>query len=299
MSKIFLDILEIFLNIYGYTYLRLDGSTKIEMRQILTERFNNDKRIFIFILSTRSGGLGINLTGADTVIFYDSDWNPAMDQQAQDRSHRIGQTREVHIYRLISEHTIEENILKKANQKRILDDVVTKEGCFTTEFFKQLDIRDLIADKPSIHPDKLQVTQQDWEKAVTSAEDENDVIAMQKAKYEQAIEYEEFDEDTTIINPSINEKQLKTNLAEDDIMSDIKIETKTDAAENLLTPIYRYAIKFLEVLNPLDMSKYELLDNEVEFEQQDWELESIQKLKDEEEVKNDQDDEVLFYEVVK
>jgi len=122
---------------------------------------------------------------------------------------------------------------------------------------------------------------------------------MQKAKYEQAIEYEEFDEDTTIINPSINEKQLKTNLAEDDIMSDIKIETKTDAAENLLTPIYRYAIKFLEVLNPLDMSKYELLDNEVEFEQQDWELESIQKLKDEEEVKNDQDDEVLFYEVVK
>jgi len=117
MSKM-LDILEIFLNIYGYTYLRLDGSTKIEMRQILTERFNNDKRIFIFILSTRSGGLGINLTGADTVIFYDSDWNPAMDQQAQDRSHRIGQTREVHIYRLISEHTIEENILKKSKSKK-------------------------------------------------------------------------------------------------------------------------------------------------------------------------------------
>jgi helicase SWR1 len=73
-----LDVLEIFLNIHGHRYLRLDGATKVEQRQILTERFNNDKRILAFILSTRSGGLGINLTGADTVIFYDSDWNPSM-----------------------------------------------------------------------------------------------------------------------------------------------------------------------------------------------------------------------------
>lgn len=65
------------------------------------ERFNGDKRIFAFILSTRSGGVGVNLTGADTVIFYDSDWNPTMDAQAQDRCHRIGQTRDVHIYRYL------------------------------------------------------------------------------------------------------------------------------------------------------------------------------------------------------
>lgn len=64
------------------------------------DQFNRDQRIFCFILSTRSGGLGVNLTGADTVIFYDSDWNPTMDAQAQDRCHRIGQTRDVHIYRL-------------------------------------------------------------------------------------------------------------------------------------------------------------------------------------------------------
>jgi len=71
------------------------------------ERFNADKRIFCFILSTRSGGVGVNLTGADTVVFYDSDWNSTMDAQAQDRCHRIGQTRDVHIYRLISERTVE------------------------------------------------------------------------------------------------------------------------------------------------------------------------------------------------
>ncbi|KAL9601814.1 MAG: hypothetical protein Q9219_002304 [cf. Caloplaca sp. 3 TL-2023] len=134
MTKV-LDLLEQFLNIHGHRYLRLDGSTKIEQRQILMDRFNNDPRILVFILSSRSGGLGINLTGADSVIFYDLDWNPAMDKQCQDRCHRIGQTRDVHIYRFVSEHTIEANILRKANQKRMLDDVIIQEGEFTTDYF--------------------------------------------------------------------------------------------------------------------------------------------------------------------
>ncbi|CAG0907943.1 unnamed protein product, partial [Cyprideis torosa] len=136
MTKM-LDVLEAFLNYHGHRYLRLDGTTKVEQRQALMERFNADKRIFVFILSTRSGGLGVNLTGADTVIFYDSDWNPTMDAQAQDRCHRIGQTRDVHIYRLISVATVEENILKKAQQKRALGNLAIEEGQFTTEFFKQ------------------------------------------------------------------------------------------------------------------------------------------------------------------
>jgi len=84
MSKM-LDVLEAFLNLNGHTYLRLDGATDVDRRQRLMDRFNNDPKVFCFILSTRSGGLGINLTGADTVVFYDSDWNPAMDAQAQDR----------------------------------------------------------------------------------------------------------------------------------------------------------------------------------------------------------------------
>ena len=139
-----LDILEQFLNIHGYRYLRLDGSTKIVQRQNLTDQFNNDPRITVFILSSRSGGLGINLTGADTVIFYDVDWNPAMDKQCQDRCHRIGQTREVNIYRLVSDHTIEVNILRKANQKQMLDDVVIQEGEFTTDHFDTVSVSDLL-----------------------------------------------------------------------------------------------------------------------------------------------------------
>lgn len=88
MSKM-LDILEIFLTYQKHMYFRLDGSTPIQQRQVLMDRFNADERVFVFILSTRSGGIGMNLTGADTVIFYDSDWNPTMDAQAQDRCHRV------------------------------------------------------------------------------------------------------------------------------------------------------------------------------------------------------------------
>lgn len=129
MTRI-LDLLEIFLNFHGYLYLRLDGATKIEDRQYITERFNADERVFCFISSSRSGGVGINLTGADTVIFYDSDFNPQMDRQCEDRAHRIGQIRDVHIYRFISQHTVEEAMLRKANQKRSLDDLVIQKGEF-------------------------------------------------------------------------------------------------------------------------------------------------------------------------
>ncbi|KAF7256965.1 hypothetical protein EG68_06353 [Paragonimus skrjabini miyazakii] len=163
-----LDILEQFLAYHGHRYVRLDGTTKVEHRQVLMERFNQDAQIFVFILSTRSGGLGVNLTGADTVIFYDSDWNPTMDAQAQDRCHRIGQTRDVHIYRLISERTVEENILRKANQKRFLSDVAIEGGRFTTAFFKQNTISELFAEPSGLHD--LVLAKQRRDDAVSSGE---------------------------------------------------------------------------------------------------------------------------------
>ncbi|KAG5464368.1 hypothetical protein LSCM1_00551 [Leishmania martiniquensis] len=125
-----LNILERFLALIGIKYARLDGSTRAELRQQYVDRFNADPRITCMILSTRSGGIGLNLTGADTVIFYDSDWNPTMDLQAQDRCHRIGQTRPVTIYRLISEHTVEESILEKARERKKLNNVVIRGGQF-------------------------------------------------------------------------------------------------------------------------------------------------------------------------
>lgn len=139
-----LDIFEQFLNLHGYIYVRLDGSVKTENRQKLVDRFNYNRKIFCFISSTRCGGVGINLTGADCVIFYDTDWNPSMDKQAQDRCHRIGQTKTVHIYRLISTNTIEENIFKKSLQKRELGGLII-EGNFNQEFFQKVSVKDILA----------------------------------------------------------------------------------------------------------------------------------------------------------
>ncbi|KAI8808723.1 SNF2 family N-terminal domain-containing protein [Cladochytrium replicatum] len=200
-----LDILEIFLNFHGHRYLRLDGATKVEHRQILMERFNSDKKIFVFILSTRSGGIGMNLTGADTVIFYDSDWNPAMDAQAQDRAHRIGQTRDVHIYRLISEHTIEENMLRKANQKRRLDNIVISGGEFTTDYVNRVNWRDWLDDPVEAEVLPLEpsgdentstaqkgITEGEMEAAMAAAEDESDVRAMQVAQSELDLDRMDF-----------------------------------------------------------------------------------------------------------
>jgi helicase SWR1 len=202
-----LDLLEQFLNIHGHRYLRLDGSTKVEQRQALTDRFNNDTRILCFILSSRSGGLGINLTGADTVIFYDLDWNPAMDRQCTDRAHRIGQTRDVHIYRFVSEHTIESNILRKANQKQLLDDVVIQEGDFTTDHFNKVSYKDMLDDAAGEDDvagaamDRVlggDMTQGKGKSVFEQAEDRDDVAAARVAEKEvQNADDADFDESLT------------------------------------------------------------------------------------------------------
>ncbi|CAD7969579.1 unnamed protein product [Amoebophrya sp. A120] len=125
-----LDILEEFLAVHNYTYSRLDGKTSNPDRQKLVDDFNEKPNTFIMLSSTRAGGIGLNLTGANVVIFYDSDWNPATDRQAMDRVHRIGQLKDVHVFRLLSSFTVEENIWRKQVIKRKLDDMVIDEGQF-------------------------------------------------------------------------------------------------------------------------------------------------------------------------
>uniref|UniRef100_A0A7R9YFY7 Chromatin-remodeling complex ATPase chain n=1 Tax=Pinguiococcus pyrenoidosus TaxID=172671 RepID=A0A7R9YFY7_9STRA len=124
-----LDILEDLMNMRAYSYCRIDGNTNYEDREDQIDAFNAaGSGIFAFILSTRAGGLGINLQTADTCILYDSDWNPQMDLQAQDRCHRIGQKRPVSVYRLVTEHSIEEKIVERAQQKLKLDAMVVQQG---------------------------------------------------------------------------------------------------------------------------------------------------------------------------
>ncbi|ORY39156.1 hypothetical protein BCR33DRAFT_788574 [Rhizoclosmatium globosum] len=126
-----MTIAEDLFRLRGWKHLRLDGSVKGEDREQLLKEFNKpDSEYNIFILSTRAGGLGLNLQTADTVIIFDSDWNPHQDLQAQDRAHRIGQKKEVRILRLITSNSIEEHILEKAQQKLALDGKVIQAGKF-------------------------------------------------------------------------------------------------------------------------------------------------------------------------
>src|SRR3954469_13808854 len=117
-----LDILAQYLSLRGFQFQRLDGSTKSEVRQQAMEHFNApNSDDYCFLLSTRAGGLGINLMTADTVVLFDSDWNPQADLQAMARAHRIGQTRPVSVYRLVSKDTIEEEVIERARNKLLLE----------------------------------------------------------------------------------------------------------------------------------------------------------------------------------
>ncbi|KAJ2437661.1 chromatin remodeling complex Adenosinetriphosphatase, partial [Coemansia sp. RSA 2337] len=128
MSRV-LDILEDYCMFRGYKYCRLDGSTDHEERVESIQEFSRpDSDKFIFLLTTRAGGLGITLTAADTVCIYDSDWNPQADLQAMDRAHRIGQTKQVYVYRFITEDSVEEKVLERAMQKLRLDQLVIQQG---------------------------------------------------------------------------------------------------------------------------------------------------------------------------
>ncbi|BGP56091.1 DNA-dependent ATPase fun30 [Rhodotorula sphaerocarpa] len=125
-----LDILEVVLDTMELKYLKLTGQTAVGDRQGLVDAYNQNEDITVFLLSTRAGGLGLNLTAANTVIFYDCDYNPHNDKQAQDRAYRIGQTREVKILRLVTRGSLDENMLELATAKLQLDAEVSggKEG---------------------------------------------------------------------------------------------------------------------------------------------------------------------------
>lgn len=126
-----MDIMQIYFDYKGIKHLRLDGSTKADDRGIRTTMFNEQNSEYdVFLLSTRAGGLGLNLQTADTVILFDSDWNPQMDLQAQDRAHRIGQKKEVIVLRFITNTPIEEAILSKAAFKMNLDQLLIQGGLY-------------------------------------------------------------------------------------------------------------------------------------------------------------------------
>ncbi|KAL8240546.1 hypothetical protein R6Q59_013901 [Mikania micrantha] len=178
-----LDIMHYYFSEKGMKVCRIDGNVKLEERRQQIQDFNNvDSEYRIFLLSTRAGGLGINLTAADTCILYDSDWNPQMDLQAMDRCHRIGQTKPVHVYRLATALSIEGRMLKRAFSKLRLEHVVIGKGQFQQERTKantdSLEEEEMLAllrddDNPEDKMVQTDISDEDLEKVL----DRSDLIA--------------------------------------------------------------------------------------------------------------------------
>ncbi|KAB5547657.1 hypothetical protein DKX38_011063 [Salix brachista] len=170
-----LDIMDYYFSEKGFEVCRIDGSVKLDKRKRQIQEFNDENsQCRVFLLSTRAGGLGINLTSADTCILYDSDWNPQMDLQAMDRCHRIGQTKPVHVYRLATAQSIEGRILKRAFSKLKLEHVVIGKGQFHleqtkskgTDVMEEEDILALLRDEETAEDKLIQtdISDEDLEK---------------------------------------------------------------------------------------------------------------------------------------
>lgn len=137
-----LDIIERFTNMQGWNYARLDGNTNVAARQRLVDKFNNDENYFCMLMTTRTGGVGLNVTGANRVLLYDPDWNPQTDAQARERAWRFGQKRDVTVYRLITAGTIEEKIYQRQIFKTALSNQVLQDPK-QRRLFSQKDLKDL------------------------------------------------------------------------------------------------------------------------------------------------------------
>ena len=178
-----LDILQELLGNWGYEYIRLDGSTPVAIRQSLIDKFNTDKNVFIFLLSTRAGGVGINLTAADTVIFYDVAFNPQVDRQAEDRCHRFGQEKPVTIYKMITSNTVDQHMLSMANRKAKLNDIMLEEGSKKKENTKVWQLRSLLSSvfedqdmSDEVQEGQIQEVQQEVQPEVQENQDQPPVV---------------------------------------------------------------------------------------------------------------------------
>ncbi|KAI5615139.1 DNA helicase INO80, partial [Silurus asotus] len=184
-----IDLLEEYMVYRKHTYMRLDGSSKISERRDMVADFQSRTDIFVFLLSTRAGGLGINLTAADTVIFYDSDWNPTVDQQAMDRAHRLGQTKQVTVYRLICKGTIEERILQRAKEKSEIQRMVISGGNFKPDTLKPKEVVSLLLDDEELEK-KLRLRQEEKRQ-----QEESSKVKDRKRKREKYAEKRKKEED--------------------------------------------------------------------------------------------------------
>ncbi|CAM8998397.1 unnamed protein product [Rhodiola kirilowii] len=279
-----MDILEVYLRLHDFKYIRLDGSTKTEERGTLLKKFNApDSPFFMFLLSTRAGGLGLNLQTADTVIIFDSDWNPQMDQQAEDRAHRIGQKKEVKVFVLISVGSIEEVILERAKQKMGIDEKVIQAGLFNPSSTAQ--------DRKELLKEIMRKGSSSLGRDVPSEREINRLAARSDAEFRM---FEEMDEARR------QEEMYESRLMEEHEVHDWvyaasqKKESKGSFTDGVMGKRKRKTVTYADTLSDIQWMKAvengEDMDNlsargkrksNILFESNDWENDNIKEEKSE------------------
>ncbi|KRW99696.1 P-loop containing nucleoside triphosphate hydrolase [Pseudocohnilembus persalinus] len=230
MTKV-MDVLDQYFTFRGWRFLRLDGSTKEDERADRMKAFNaKDTQYEIFILSTRAGGLGLNLQTADTVIIFDSDWNPQQDLQAQDRAHRIGQKNEVRVLRFVTNTWIEKEILSKSQQKKHLDDVFIQTAMYNTkatEEDRQKKIEEMLG-KSKLY--------EEVDDDIPADENINEMIARGPEELEafNQMDQERYDKEKEIYQDFIDPRTLKNekNKQEEEDENENENEIEEDENEN-------------------------------------------------------------------
>ncbi|VEN49090.1 unnamed protein product [Callosobruchus maculatus] len=245
MTKM-IDLLEEYMWHRHHKYMRLDGSSKISERRDMVADFQARTDIFVFLLSTRAGGLGINLTAADTVIFYDSDWNPTVDQQAMDRAHRLGQTKQVTVYRLICKGTIEERILQRAREKSEIQKLVISGGNFKPDTLKPKEVVSLLLDDDEL----VQKYHLKIDNTVDTKDDKKRKISPKGYMPCGSNEPKRIKQESTLLGNILEEKDSNMSLfldsmpnspgsiASSDVVAEEIVETIVDGTESPVTNKY-------------------------------------------------------------
>ncbi|KAL2923492.1 Chromatin-remodeling ATPase INO80 [Bienertia sinuspersici] len=244
MTKM-LNILEDYMNYRKYKYLRLDGSSTIMDRRDMVRDFQERNEIFVFLLSTRAGGLGINLTAADTVIFYESDWNPTLDLQAMDRAHRLGQTKDVTVYRLICKETVEEKILQRASQKSTVQQLVMTGGHVQGDLLAPEDVVSLLIDDAQLEQKLKEIPLQSKDKQKKKrvnkgiridAEGDASLEDLDKVANESSKEAADIEPSPDQEKPKSNSKKRKTGDKKGEPKQKISKATNAEITGSGLTP---------------------------------------------------------------
>ncbi|XP_029475223.1 E1A-binding protein p400 isoform X3 [Rhinatrema bivittatum] len=282
-----MDILEMFLNFQSFTYIRIDENANHEQCQELMKSFNQDGRIFCAILSTHSRSMGVGLVEADTVVFYDNDINPVMDTKAQEWCDRIGRSKDIHIYRLVSGNSIEEKLLKNGT-KDLIREVAAQGNDYSMAFLTQQTIQELFEVSSPLDDSGFRVKAEEFvvlsqepspADTITPKVAKPFIEALKSISHEEEGAKDRAQEPGTALNSDVPAAEI-SDLGSNE--EPTQLEELADLM-NQLTPIEKYALHYLELFHVSgDREKQNLIEEDLKAAKREWEMKHLKELKERE-----------------